>query len=220
MSKLKEYTVAMARPLPVIVLADVSGSMAAAGKIDALNTALSEMIAAFVQEDAAQAEIHVAVITFGAEVRLHQALAPARDVAWQGLRASGRTPMGAAFDLARDLIEDRSRIPGRAYRPTIVLVSDGLPTDTWSEPLQRLLGSERAGKDQRFALGIGADANRDMLAEFLADPAGRVYEAHESRQIRNFFRWVTMSVSQRTRSVAPNQSVMIAPEDLDDYDDF
>ncbi len=220
MSKLKEFTVAMARPLPVIVLADVSGSMATEGKIDALNTALSEMIAALAEEDAAQAEIHVAVITFGAEARLHQALAPARDIAWQGLKASGRTPMGVAFDLARDLIEDRGRVPGRAYRPTIVLVSDGQPTDTWNKPLQRLLGSERAGKAQRFALGIGADADRGMLAAFLADPKGRVFEAHETRQIRNFFRWVTMSVSQRTRSAAPNQSVMIAPEDLDDFDDF
>lgn len=220
MSKLKEFTIAMARPLPVIVLADVSGSMATEGKIDALNTALSEMIAALAEEDAAHAEIHVAVITFGTKARLHQALAPARDIVWQSLKASGRTPMGSAFDLTRELIEDRGRVPGRAYCPTIVLVSDGQPTDAWSEPLQRLLESERAGKAQRFALGIGADADQDMLAAFLANPGGRVFEAHETRQIRNFFRLVTMSVSQRTHSAAPNQSVMISPEDLDDFDDF
>ena len=82
------------------------------------------------------------------------------------------------------------------------------------------LGSERAGKAQRFALGIGADADRAMLAAFLAAPEARVFEAHESRQIKNFFHWVTMSVSQRSRSTTPNQSVMIAPEDLDDFDDF
>ena len=33
MSKLKDFTVSTARPLPVIVLADVSGSMSANGKI-------------------------------------------------------------------------------------------------------------------------------------------------------------------------------------------
>src|SRR5690606_12720836 len=51
MSKLKEFTMSSARPLPVIVLADVSGSMSANGKIDALNDAVSEMIATFAEED-------------------------------------------------------------------------------------------------------------------------------------------------------------------------
>ena len=43
MPSLKEFTVSSARPLPVILLADVSGSMAVDGKIDALNGAVAEM---------------------------------------------------------------------------------------------------------------------------------------------------------------------------------
>jgi len=220
MSKLKEFTVAAARPLPVILLADVSGSMASDGKIDALNMAVTEMIAAFAQEDAAQVEIHVAVVMFGAEARLYQGLAPATTVSWKPMQARGRTPMGAAIDLVTDMIEDRDQVPSRAYQPTIILVSDGMPTDNWEAPLNRLLGAERAKKAQRFALGIGVDADKDMLAAFLADPNARVFEAQESRQIKNFFRWVTMSVSMRSRSATPNQSVMIDLEDLDDFDDF
>jgi uncharacterized protein YegL len=45
-----------------------------------------------------------------------------------------------------------------------------------------------------------------------------VYSAHEARQIKNFFRWVTMSVTQRTRSVNPNSVVVVDPTALDDYD--
>lgn len=220
MSKLKEFTVSEARPLPVILLADVSGSMAAEGKIDALNTAVAEMVAAFAEEDAALAEIRLAVITFGAEARLHQPLAAVRQVSWEPMRATGRTPMGTAFDLATNLIEDRERIPSRAYRPTLVLVSDGQPTDDWQTPLARLLGSERAGKAQRFALAIGADADRNMLADFLAAPESRVFEAHESRQIKRFFRWVTMSVGLRSRSATPDRSVVVSPEEIDDFDDY
>jgi uncharacterized protein YegL len=220
MITLSEVTIAAARPLPVILLADVSGSMAAEGNIDTLNVAVSEMIAAFAETDAAQAEIQLAVITFGAEARVHQSLVPASKVTWKPMQAIGRTPLGAALELATNMIEDRDQVPGRAYRPTIVLVSDGKPNDAWQAPLERLLGSERAGKAQRFALGIGADADLNMLAAFLADTEARVLEAHESRQIKNFFRWVTMSVSQRSCSVTPNQSVMIAPEELDDFDDF
>ena len=220
MTTAKEFTISSARPLPVILMADVSGSMAADGKIDALNSAVAEMQAAFSEEEDGRAEIHLAIVTFGGRAALHLPPTPASDVQWTPMQASGRTPMGAALDIVTDLVEDRDRIPGRAYRPTIVLVSDGLPNDEWEGPLKRLLGSERAAKAQRFALGIGADADHDVLRAFLDDPEGRVFEAHEAREIRKFFRWVTMSVTSRSRSGQPNRTVDVDPLDLDDYGDF
>ena len=220
MPSLKEFTVSSARPLPVILLADVSGSMAVDGKIDALNGAVAEMQAAFAEEEDERAEIHLAVVTFGGTAALHVPLTPANDVRWTPMQADGRTPLGTALDIVTDLIEDRDRVPSRAYRPTVVLVSDGLPNDEWEGPLQRLLTSERAAKAERFALGIGADADHDMLRRFLNDPEGRVFEAHEGREIRKFFRWVTMSVSSRSRSTEPNRTVDVDPPDLDDYGDF
>lgn len=220
MTKLKEFTVSSARPLPVILMADVSGSMAADGKIEALNSAVAEMIAAFSEEDEGRAEIHVAVVTFGGDAALHVGPAPASGVQWTPMRANGRTPMGAALDIVTDLIEDRDRVPSRAYRPTVVLVSDGLPNDEWRGPLARLLGSERAAKAQRFALGIGADADHDVLRAFLDNAEGRVFEAHEAREIRKFFQWVTMSVTSRSRSAQPNMTIDVDPLDLDDYGDF
>ena len=220
MPSLKEFTISSARPLPVILLADVSGSMAVDGKIDALNGAVAEIQTAFAEEGEERAEIHLAVVTFGGTAALHMPLTPASDVRWTPMQASGRTPLGAALEIATDLVEDRERVPSRAYRPTIVLVSDGLPNDEWEGPLKRLLGSERASKAERFALAIGADADHDMLRRFLDDPEGRVFEAHEGREIRKFFRWVTMSVTSRSRSAAPNQSVDLDPPDLDDFGDF
>jgi uncharacterized protein YegL len=53
--------------MPVIILADVSGSMTAYGKLAALNRAIAETIAIFASEQDARAEIHVAVITFGGD---------------------------------------------------------------------------------------------------------------------------------------------------------
>lgn len=219
MKELKEFTVPSARPLPVIVLADVSGSMDANGKINALNNAVSEMIATFAEEDDNRAEIHVCVITFGGSgASIHKPLQPASETRWEPMAASGRTPMGQAFELARTMIEDHETIPSRAYRPTLVLVSDGVPTDDWRNPLSKLLKSERASKATRFAMGVGADADHATLTAFLADEEGRVFEAHEAREIRNFFRWVTMSVTSRSRSTNPNSVVPVAPTDLDDFD--
>ena len=220
MTSTEDFTVASARPLPVVLMADVSGSMGVDGKIDALNSAVAEMQGAFVEEDDGRAEIHLAVVTFGGTATLHTPLTPAGVVRWTPMQAKGRTPMGAALDIVTNLIEDRERVPSRAYRPTIVLVSDGLPNDEWEGPLIRLLGSERAAKAQRFALGIGADADHDVLRAFLDDPEGRVFEAHEAREIRKFFRWVTMSVTARSRSATPNHTVEVAPLDIDDYGDF
>lgn len=213
MSRLKEFTTQSARPLPVILLADVSGSMGVDGKIQALNHAVREMIEAFQDESDLRTEIHVSVVTFGGQSRVHLPLGPARDASWTDLGANGGTPMGAAFDLTRQMVEDKAAVPGRAYRPTVVLVSDGQPTDAWQQPLQALLGSERGGKAFRMALAIGADADHAVLRAFLADPESRVYRADEARQIRQFFQLVTMSVSARSRSANPNSAPVSPPND-------
>lgn len=208
MSKLKEFTIQAARPLPVVLLADVSGSMGVEGKIQGLNLAVREMIAAFRDEDDLRAEIHVSVITFGGKASVHLPLGRATDASWTDLGADGGTPMGAAFELARTLVEDHNKVPSRAYRPTLVLVSDGQPTDEWKQQLDALLRSERAGKAFRMALAIGADADHAVLQAFLANSEARVYRADEARQIRKFFQLVTMSVSARSRSANPN---VVAP---------
>lgn len=209
MSKLKEFTTQAARPLPVVVLADVSGSMGVDGKIQALNLAVREMIDAFKDEDDLRSEVHVCVITFGGTATVHLPLGRAGDASWTDLGANGGTPMGAAFELARTLVEDRNTVPSRAYRPSLVLVSDGQPTDDWKEQLDSLLGSDRGGKAFRMALAIGADADHAVLQEFLGDSGARVYRADEARQIRKFFQLVTMSVSARSRSANPN---VVAPQ--------
>ncbi len=218
MSKLKSFTASTARPLPVLVLADTSGSMSVDGKIDALNTALADMLDAFSEEDDGKAEIHCAVITFGSTAQVHQDLSPASKIQLQPLGATGMTPMGGAFDLARAMVEDKSKIKGRDYTGAIVLVSDGQPNDAWEPALERLLGSERAAKAQRFALGIGDDADASVLQRFLNDPEAKVYGAQDARQIQSFFRWVTMSMVSRSRSANPNVSVLgvLPPSDLDE----
>ena len=209
-STLKEFTTSTARPLPVILLADLSGSMSVDGKIEALNVAVEEMIKTFAEEDDVRAEIHVAAITFGGQARLHLPMAAASRTKWTPVTAEGGTPMGAAFDLVTSLIEDKNQISSRAYTPTIILVSDGQPTDAWEAPLARMHASPRASKAVRLAMGIGADADFTVLWKFLSDPEIQPFRADEARKVRQFFRWVTMSVTQRSRSTNPNQRLLPA----------
>lgn len=210
----QDIQVALARLLPVYVLADVSGSMAEAGKIGSLNQGVRELLAALADAGELFAQPQVGVITFGGtSARLHQQLLPAPQVQWRDMSADGMTPMGAAFTVARQQIEDRNVISGRAYRPVLVLVSDGQPNDNWEGPLDDLLTSERGSKADRFALAIGPDADRTMLARFTGSRE-RVLGAQDAKGILAFFRFVTMSVLNRSRAAQPNQALP-PPPDLD-----
>lgn len=205
--------------MPVILLTDVSGSMASDGKIQALNQAIQQMVSAFADEDDLRAEIHVAVITFGgAAASLHIPLTPAAQIAWQDMPAAGGTPLGAALDLATALVEDRGKVPARAYRPTIVLISDGQPNDEWEKALAVMLASQRCGKAYRIALAIGADADEEMMKKFLADAGAKVFRADEARQIKQFFRFVTMSVTSRSRSANPDGPARYETPQLEDIE--
>jgi len=218
---LKKFVMAEARPLPVLLILDVSGSMSVDGKIDALNQAVKEMIGEFTKQEDHQAEIHVGIITFGGQARIHQELTPANEISWTPMGATGTTPFGAAIDAAREIIEDEEVIPSRAYRPTIVVVTDGQPTDEgyWESALDNFLASPRASKAFRFAMGIG-DFDRGVLESFLKGTEMPVFEATDSTKIAKFFHAVTMSVSTRVMSKSPDsQDTFPDPRFDSDLDD-
>jgi len=187
-------------------MADISDSMSPADKIGALNESVREMIESFADENDTLAEIQVAVITFGGVVHMHIPLRPASQVRWKDMATNGNTPMGEAFDMAADLVEDRGQISSRSYRPMMILISDGQPTDGgyWQTALDRL-NTTRAAKAERFALGIGADADRDMLKQYVATASGKVFGASDASQIRKFFRLMTISAIERSRISDPNE---------------
>lgn len=201
---MKKFAAKTARPIPVIIMADTSGSMSVDGKIDAMNQALREMIKTFAGESRLNAEIHLSVITFGGIAVEHLPLTPAHQISgFSDLNATGMTPMGAAIGLARQIIEDKEQVPSRAYRPVIVLVSDGLPNDNWEQEFEAFKQSERAQKATRMAMAIGNDADETMLKEFINDLEAPLFKANNANDIIKFFRAVSMSVTSRSRSSNP-----------------
>ncbi len=220
MSELKKFQVQTARPLPIIVLADTSGSMSVDGKIEALNKGLKDMINSFAGESRLRAELQVSLITFGgSQAELNLPLTPAHQLkSFTPLVADGMTPLGGALTLACDMIEDKDCIPSRAYKPVIVLASDGYPNDDWQGPFARLINGERSSKATRFAMAIGTDADEAMLGDFANDPEAPLFRAENAGDIYRFFRAVTMSVSARSQSATPNQSTPLQIPSADDQD--
>jgi uncharacterized protein YegL len=199
MGLMEEAAPVAARVLPVILLVDTSGSLEADAKIEALNQGLQELVTTLAEEDDGVGQLHVGVITFGGDEAQHAVpLQPVGRISLGRLEAAGRTRLGGAFRLAGELLEDRELLPTGSYRPILVLLSDGLPTDDWEQPLADLLASERGSKAARMALGIGADADRQILAKF-AEDVRRIDQAH---QIVEYLQFVTMTVIDRGGSTS------------------
>jgi uncharacterized protein YegL len=198
-----KFTSAKAKPLPVILLLDVSGSMSGE-KIRNLNGAVRDMLDAFRATENSETEIWTAIITFGAQVTLHQSLVRADTIQWRDLSADGSTPLGVALQMAKAMIEDKEVVPSRAYRPTVVLVSDGQPDTGWKTPLNKFINDGRSAKCDRMAMAIGADADEAVLGTFIAGTPNRLFYAANAKQLRDFFKFVTMSVTIRTKSQTPN----------------
>lgn len=202
-----KFTAPKAKPLPVILLLDVSSSMRGE-KIQNLNDAVEDMLKTFSDNETGEVEIHVAIITFGAQVTLHQPLANVSSMHWEDLSAAGMTPLGTALQMAKAMIEDKEVVPSRAYRPTVILVSDGGPTDEWQRPLSLFINEGRSGKCDRMAMAIGAGADEAVLGKFIEGTSNQLFYADNAKQLRDFFKFVTMSVTIRTKSQTPN----IAPD--------
>lgn len=200
-----KFTVEKARPIPVILLLDGSGSMAGE-KITELNSAVTTMIDTFKAENAREVEIQVAVITFGAGgAQLALPLTPAKEIRGPHLQANGNTPMGAALSMAKAMIEDKGIIPSKGYRPTVVLISDGEPNDAWESPMNDFITSGRSSKCDRMAMAIGTTQEDPVLNMFLKGTENKVFLAKDAAAIHTFFKMVTMSVSVRSRSADPNK---------------
>ena len=226
---LNSYVAREPRPLPIFVLADTSGSMRGE-KINELNLALREMLNTLNAADDIRGKFQLSVIAFGGDVKVLQPLADIEGLILTELSAAGNTPMGQAFEMVREMIEDRNVVSSRAYTPTIVLISDGLPTDCTEEmyrrknyfdwePLVDLHNGERSSKCQRMALGIGEDADTDMLKSFIDNPEIPVIKTKDASGITKFFRWVTMSTVARMTSINPNEISVVAPMfDIDGED--
>ncbi|MBO4699105.1 VWA domain-containing protein [bacterium] len=201
-----KYTMAKARPLPVILLLDRSGSMLENDKIGKLNAAVNEMIESFKTVGKREVEIDLAVISFGDDKATYDLeLQPVRTINDITLTANGMTPMGAALRMAKDLIENKDIIPSNGYRPTVVLVSDGKPNDEWKQPMESFVSEGRSSKCERFAMAIGTSKDDPVLTKFLSGTGNEVFLASDASNIQDFFRFVTMSVSVRSRSQNPNK---------------
>ncbi len=209
-----------ARPLHFLLLVDCSGSMAVAGKIVALNTAVRELLP-HLSEVAARnphTELLMRVIAFSTGARWHLPY-PTRpdEVQWTDLTAAGYTDLGAAIDLAAGALSPPA-MPERAAPPALVVLSDGMPTDDMDAALQRLTALPWGARSVRMAVAIGRDADTDALHRFIGDPDVRPLSASNPEQLVRGLQWAGTQVALAASTVlpvAPTPSDLARPEVTD-----
>lgn len=201
-----------ARPLHFFIIADCSGSMAADGKMQALNNAIRETLPHLV-EVAGQnphAAVLVRSIAFSSGARWHIGQpTPVDRLEWVDLETGGYTDLGAALDLlapqlAPPLIEER------ALAPAVLLISDGMPTDDYKPALGRFLDEPMGRRAVRMAVGIGRDADLEVLERFAGSNGQGALTANNPEQLVRMIRWASTHASRIASNLAPS-SPIVAP---------
>ena len=147
------------RRLPVYLLLDCSGSMEG-DPIEAVRMGLKALRADLQGNPQALETVWLSVITFDSSAR--QVVPLSELIAFQEppLQAKGLTSLGEALTLLADCIEKevRTMASGKKgdYRPMVFLMTDGIPTDDWEQPANRLK-QRRMANIVACAAGSGAD---------------------------------------------------------------
>ena len=127
------------RPLHFFWVVDCSGSMSYDGKMEVVNTAIEECIPemASAADNNPNAQLLIRALQFSSGASwLTAKPVPVEDYAWNPLEANGVTEMGKAFELLAAQLSIPP-MPTRALPPVIVLLSDGQPTDSYKDGLNK-----------------------------------------------------------------------------------
>lgn len=161
--------------LPICLVLDKSGSMGdrekGIVKIDELNKNVLNFIN-FVKNDSKAKRIcDLCIIAFGGEQpEIVSGYTNVEKIVYKPLVAEGRTPMGAAVTMSIDLLEKRRTYYKSAgiehYKPIMLLMSDGEPTDRYEVAAQQMSDLVKSKRVKIFPVGIGNNYNHQKLASF------------------------------------------------------
>lgn len=206
------------KTLVIFFLIDTSGSMKGK-KMGELNTVMEELIPEIRRVGEADTDVKIAVLTFSTNVRwMYSQPVSIENFEWARLRADGVTSMGEAF---KELAARMSRnsfmsSPSLSFAPVIFLMTDGYPSDDYKEGLKALQANSWYKFGLKAALGIGNEANDDMLAEF-TESKDTVVHAYSGNQLANMIKIVAVTASQigsKSMTLSDESNQELSEEDV------
>ncbi|MEH6577384.1 MAG: VWA domain-containing protein [Amphritea sp.] len=181
--------------------------------IDQLNQGVQSFIAELQADEVAACSVELGVITAGGSVTEQLPFTTAMSIDYcDQFNASGGTPLGEAVEKALQRLEERKaeyKKAGVAYfQPWLVVISDGGPTDSWRSVASRTCSLSEQRKLVVLPVGVEG-AQMDILSEFSSRPALKL----DGLKFREFFQWLSASMSRVSSSGSTTAAVNLPPMD-------
>ena len=195
----EDYTI-NGKKFAVVMVLDVSGSMSS--QIQALEDNFNRFIDYAKEDKDIRQTMDLALITFGSDVKDEfDGFTDIKGVPHIQLKTRGSTNMSDALRMANQMARDRTRTYRNtgieAYKPWIILMTDGYPDDEISTRAiaSEIRNREKDEKVHAFALGMGTGFNKSILEEM----TNKCF-AITDWDFEMFFSWLGKSVAQVSKS--------------------
>lgn len=197
---------------PVVLLLDTSDSMSGQ-PIEELNRGLVTFQQELSQDDLAARRVQVAIVTFDSYVSVVQDFVDFDQFNPPHLSATGTTAMGQGIETALNLIESHKQILKDNdidyYRPWLLMITDGAPTDSWQNAAQMLAQFYANKKVVFFAVAVqGADMN--TLSQ-IVPPGSIPPQQLKGLAFKQLFTWLSKSMGAVSRSRGSGGQVALPP---------
>jgi uncharacterized protein YegL len=196
---------------PCVLVVDISGSMAGA-PIDQLNQALKQFVQEVSHDSLASKRLELAVVSCGGDVRVAHDFATVHHFVPPILMAGGDTPLGEAIERAIELLDRRKRnyrLGGVSYyRPWLVVLTDGAPTDDVRQAANLLREAENVKSLVAFCFGTDTFDKTAMQNVFPRQPL-----TMRGARFQEFFRWLSASMAAVSHSRPGDRLQLQKPSD-------
>lgn len=195
---------------PCLLLLDTSASMQGEA-VKQLNAGLVAFKDELMADAMAVKRVEVGIVTFG-PVSVASEFQTADVFTPPVLTATGNTPMGEAIERGIDLINARKAVYKQNgisyYRPWIFLLTDGGPTDNWSNAASLVSFGEVSKSFTFFAVGVEG-ANMEILARI--SPQSRKPLHMKELRFRDLFVWLSSSLGRVSASIPGDAIPLTSP---------
>ena len=192
---------------PITLLLDTSGSMAGQ-PINELNAAIRQFVEELKQDEVASCSVELEIISFDSSAQVVTPFTAIRDLnSAPILHANGFTSMGAGLDLATQELKARRKLYKKngcsAYKPWVVLMTDGGPTDNWRQAAatMRELGEQK--EIWYMGVEIGPNVDHDTMCQIM--PQNSPPLKLDGLRFRDFFKWLSDSLNGVSNSAVSEE---------------